>query len=345
MKTFLVTGASGFLGYNLCLYLTKKGHKVVGVDIQDFDYPALKNLDFHKGDIRDRSLMQKISKGIDVTVHCAAALPLWNRKDIFTTNVDGTKITLKTSFQGGAEMVIFISSTSVYGIPKTHPVDETYPVVGVGPYGESKIEAEHVCEDFRRKGYFVPVLRPKSFAGPWRLGVFQILCQWIREGRNIPIIGSGKNRYQLLHVDDLCDAIYFVSHSPKGKVNETFNIGATEFTTMKDDLQALLDYAGFGKKVKAIPTWLVIPVLKLFEKTGLSPLYEWIYETAYEDHYVSVDKIKKALGWKPKKSTAQVWIDTYKWYLDNYKEYEGKTGVTHRVAWDPGILNFFKHFF
>ena len=345
MKTFLITGASGFLGYNLCRYLLKGGQRVVGIDMSDFNYPEISKIKFFKGDIRDKEFLKKAMKGVDVVVHAAAALPLWSRKDILSTNIDGTRNVLEAAFDSGVERVIYISSTSVYGIPKKHPVDEKYPLVGVGPYGESKIEAEEVCLEFRRKGYCVPIIRPKTFAGPFRLGVFQILCDWVMRGKNIPIIGSGKNKYQLLHVDDLSSAIYLVATKPKKLVNDTFNVGATEFKSMKEDLQALLDYAGFGKTVVPIPSFIAIPALKLLEYLHLSPLYEWVYETADVDHYVSVDKIQKILGWKPKYTTAEVWIDTYKWYLKNYKDYEGKSGVTHRVPWNQGILRFFRIFF
>lgn len=345
-KTFLVTGSSGFLGYHVCKYLIKRSQKVRGVDIQDFDYPDIGHeVEFFKGDIRDKKLLEKVMEGVDVVIHGAAALPLWRRREIFSVNTDGTKTILQTAFDLGVKRVIFISSTSVYGIPEEHPVDENHPLRGVGPYGESKIEAEGICLGFRRKGACVPILRPKTFAGPMRLGVFQILCDWVKDGKNIPIIGKGSNKYQLLHIDDLIEAIYLVSIAAENKVNDTFNVGATEFQTMREDLQALLDYAGFGKHVIPIPSWLVIPALKTLEYLHLSPLYEWVYETADKDHYVSVDKFQRTLGWQPKKTTADVWIDTYRWYVREFKNCEKETGITHRVAWKQGILRLVKLFF
>ena len=345
-KAFLVTGASGFLGYHVCKYLVNR-HKIVrGMDVEVFDYPDIADkVTFFKGDIRDKQLLEEAMRGLDVVIHSAAALPLLHRKEIFSVNIDGTQNILQTAYDLGVGKVVFISSTAVYGIPKKHPVDENYPIKGVGPYGESKIEAERICFEFRERGLCVPILRPKTFAGPMRLGVFQILCDWVQDGKNIPIIGSGNNKYQLLHIDDLVEAIYLVSTALETKVNDTFNVAATEFKTMKVDLQTLLDCAGFGKRVIAIPSWMVIPTLKILEYLRLSPLYEWVYETAGKDHYVSVDKLHRELGWKPKKTTADVWIDTYKWYLEEYKKYEIETGITHRVAWKQGILKLVKLLF
>jgi nucleoside-diphosphate-sugar epimerase len=345
-RTFLVTGASGFLGYHVCKYLVSKGEIVRGLDIEAFDYPELADkVMFFKGDIRNRQLVEESTHGVDVVIHGAAALPLWSKREIFSVNLDGTRNILRTAYDLGLGKVIFISSTAVYGIPKEHPVDENYTQKGIGPYGETKIEAEKICLEFRKRGLCVPILRPKTFAGPMRLGVFQILCDWVQDGKNIPIIGNGNNKYQLLHIDDLVEAIYLVAMAPGNKVNDTYNVGATKFETMKADLQALLDYAGFGKRVITIPSWMVIPALKILEYLRLSPLYEWVYETAGKDHYVSVDKIQTELGWSPKKSTAEVWIDTYSWYLKECKTRKIETGVSHRAAWKQGVLGFAKLFF
>lgn len=334
------------MGYHISKYLLTKGKTVKGIDIQALDYPDITDqIAFFRGDIRDRPLLEEAMWGVDVVIHSAAALPLWPRKQVFSVNIDGMRNVLQTAYDLGVERVVFISSTAVYGIPKEHPVDENYALKGVGAYGETKIEAERICLEFRERGLCVPILRPKTFAGPMRLGVFQILCDWVHDGKNVPIIGSGNNKYQLLHIDDLVEAIYLVATVVDGKVNDTFNVGATKFRTMKADLQALLDYAGFKKHVIPIPSWMVVPALKILEYFHLSPLYEWIYETAGKDHYVSVDKLQKVLGWKPKKTTADVWIDTYRWYLAEYKNYEVETGVTHRVAWKQGILRFIKLFF
>ena len=84
--------------------------------------------------------------------------------------------------------------------------------------------------------------------------------------------------------------------------------------------------------------------LSVFEATGLSPMYKWIYGTADQDSFVSVEKAQKVLGWKPQYSNAQALIRSYKWYLDNKHTIAEGSGVTHRVAWKQGILSVFKKF-
>ena len=151
--TVLVTGGSGFLGINLIRFLRTKGVDEIRVlDIADFDYPEKGEpwLKFTLGDVRDIPAVEKITEGCDVVVHCAAALPLYSERDIYTTEVDGSKNVLNAARKFNLDRHVQISSTAVYGVPKKHPIYETDPMVGVGPYGHAKIEAEEACRAARR---------------------------------------------------------------------------------------------------------------------------------------------------------------------------------------------------
>ena len=339
-----ITGGAGFLGYHLANRLSEKFDKILILDISPIDrseYP--KNTKFFNADVRDFKTLDKIFKNTDFVIHAAAALPLWNKKDILETNIQGTKNVLEAARKNRVKRVVFISSTAVYGIPKKHPVFESDPLSGVGPYGESKIEAEKICKQYREKGMCVPIIRPKTFIGTGRLGVFQILYDWIKNGKKIPIIGNGKNRYQLLEVDDLVDAIYLMLTLPEEKVNDVFNIGAKKFKTIKEDLEELCKYAGTGSKTICIPSFIAKPALELFWLLKISPLYKWVYGTMDKDSFVSIEKAERQLGWKPRCSNAEALIRSYKWYIDHLDEIK-QSGVTHRVAWKQGILGFFKKF-
>ncbi|PJF24520.1 MAG: epimerase, partial [Phototrophicales bacterium] len=90
-KTVLITGGAGFLGINLARYLLARGHRVVSLDIADFDYPERDRVVIHKGDIRDRAAVDRAMQGVDMVVHTAAALPLYSEADIFSTDIDGTR--------------------------------------------------------------------------------------------------------------------------------------------------------------------------------------------------------------------------------------------------------------
>ena len=344
----LVTGGSGFLGINLIRYLRTKGVDEIRVlDIADFDYPEQSEpwLKFLKGDVRDVAAVERSVEGCDVVVHCAAALPLYSEEDIYTTEVDGCRNVLAACRKFGCDRMIQISSTAVYGVPKKHPIYETDPIVGVGPYGHAKIEAEEICRAAIKEGYCVSSIGPKSFTGPERLGVFALFYDWAYTGHGFPMIGSGQNRYQLMDVDDLCGAIWSAMTYPKDVVATEFNIGAKDFTTMKEDYQAVLDRAGHGKKIRGMPVKPLILILRILEKLHLSPLYPWVYETASTDSFVSIEKAEKLLDYKPKYSNKDALVRNYDWYVAHLSEFAGKSGVSHRVPWKQGLLAVAKLFF
>ncbi len=345
MARVLLTGGAGFLGINLARYLLAKDHDIVSLDIEDFAYPERDRINEITGDIRDRTLVDRAMDGVDFVIHCAAALPLYSTEAIYSTDIDGTRNVIDSARQSGVHRFIHISSTAVYGIPDHHPLCEDDPRIGVGPYGEAKVKAEDICLAYRDEGMAVTVIRPKSFVGPERLGVFALLYDWAKDGRGFPMLGDGGNRYQLLDVEDLCEAICLCMTLPEGAINDTFNIGAEVFTTMGEDYQAVLDYAGFGKKVTGLPAEPAIWLLRLLESLQLSPLYKWVYETAAKDSYVSIQKAKEQLGFRPKFSNKDALIRNYQWYLDNLDAIESQSGISHRAPWSQGILKLAKLLF
>lgn len=345
MKRWLITGGSGFLGINLIRYLLNRGFEITSLDIEEFDFPEKNRIRAILGDIRILDDVKKAMEDVDIVVHCAAALPLYPPEEIFSTDVEGTRLVIDHAYRQGIKTFIHISTTAVYGVPDHHPIFENDRLIGVGPYGEAKVKAEEVAIEYREKGMCVPVLRPKSFVGPERLGAFAMLYDWAKDGKGFPVLGKGKNLYQLLDVEDLCEAIYLCATLDPEKTNDCFNIGAKEYGTMKDDFQAVLDRAGFGRRIKVFPAKPVIFMLRILESLKLSPLYKWIYETACEESFVSVEKAEKELGLTPKFSNAQALIRNYDWYLENLNTFKEKTGITHRAPWNQGALKIAKIFF
>src|SRR6266496_4145499 len=265
-----------------------------------------------------------------MVVHAAAGLPIQaSRESIRSVNVGGTENVLRAARDSCVRRVVFISSTAVYGVPEKHPIEEDDPLVGVGWYGESKIDAEALC---RVAAVHTTIVRPKTFIGPERLGVFEILFDWIREGRRIYTLGKGHNRYQLLAVEDLVDAIVRAATVPEA-ANEVVHIGAKEFGTVKQDLQALIDHAGSDSRLTPIPVKPAELILRALELARLSPLAEWHYKTAHRDSFVDVSKAERLLGWRPRYSNAEALTRTYDWYRAN-RDRMAAAGTTHRVPWN-----------
>ena len=336
---YSISGGAGFLGLHLARRLVAEGHQVRTLDVVPLDDAGLEHsVEELRGDIRDPDGVRALVAGADVVVHAAAALPIQaSRASIRSVNVGGTENVLHAAHDAGVRRVVFISSTAVYGVPEKHPIEESDPLVGVGAYGESKIDAEGLC---RVAAVETTIIRPKTFIGTERLGVFEILFDWIREGRRIYTLGKGYNHYQLLGVEDLVDAIVRAGHEPKA-ARETFNVGATEFGTVRSDLQALIDHAGSSSRLQPIPVKPAELALRGLELMRVSPLAEWHYKTAHKDSFVDVTKAQQLLGWQPRLSNRDALIETYDWYLGN-RERVGPAGVTHRVPWNQQALGLLK---
>ena len=334
-----ISGGAGFLGLHLARRLLADGHDVRTLDVVPLDDAELeRSVQELRGDVRDPARVGELVGSADVVVHAAAALPIQaSRESIRSINVGGTENLLRVAREAGVRRVVFISSTAVYGVPEKHPIEEDDPLVGVGWYGESKIDAEALC---RVAAVETTIVRPKTFVGPERLGVFEILFDWIREGRRIYVLGKGHNRYQLLGVEDLVDAIVRAASLPEA-AGETFNVGATEFGTVRSDLQALIGHAGSASRLRPVPARPAEVALRTLELLRLSPLAEWHYKTAHRDSFVDVSRAQKLLDWQPRLSNREALIETYDWYLAN-RGRVGGAGVTHRVPWNQQALGLLK---
>ena len=118
-------------------------------------------------------------------------------------------------------------------------------------------------------------------------------------------------------MEDFCDAIYISTTIDAVSANDTFNVGAKIYTTMREDYQAVLDRAGFGKKITGVPAGFAIWMLRILNKLNISPIYPWVYETAATDSFVSIEKAERILGWEPKYSNKDALLRNYEWYIKN----------------------------
>ncbi|MFD7706349.1 NAD-dependent epimerase/dehydratase family protein [Streptomyces sp. NPDC059785] len=336
-----ITGAAGMLGGRLAERLRADGLDVRGVDLRPDP-----GVDF-VGDIRDRDLMRRALDGADVLVHAAAALPSYPDEQIRSIIVGGTKNVFAAARASGTPRVVHISSTAVYGLPSVVPTTEEYPREPVDTYSRAKAAAEEIAERYRADGMCVPVLRPKTFVGPGRMGLFSMLFEWAAEGRNFPVLGKGDVRIQMFAIDDLVDAVVTVLTAPDDVANDTYNLAAAEFGTLREDFQAVLDAAGHGKRVVGLPARPALAVLSVLQRARLSPVYGRLLHKLMDDSYVSIDKAAERLGFRPKYSNQDAVLRTYEWWttVRHRTPAEGSTGRTSRDPWRQGLLSTAKIFF
>lgn len=338
-KNVLVTGGTGFLGVHLARKFLKEDFTVTLFDLSPLDAKDLiGKVTVIKGDVRNKKQVNAALKNITHVVHAAAALPIQRTKQkIFSVNVDGTKNILEASLEHKVKRLVFISTTALYGVPKHLPETEESPLSPIGYYGESKLAAEKLCREYMAKGLSINIIRPKTFLGPERLGVFTLWFEAIYTGRRVFILGNGKNKYQLLAVSDVANAIYKATVSPVE--NEVFNIGAKEFQTWRKDLLTVIKHEKSTSKITGLPVLPSQAILRVLEWLNLSPLAAWHYLTMPVPSYVSIKKAETMLEWHPKKSNKDLFLESYLWYKKNRTKILDRKGETHRVSWNFKLLD------
>jgi nucleoside-diphosphate-sugar epimerase len=334
--TWGITGGSGFLGVHLADRLLERGVAVRTLDLEPLDHALVaRGARALVGDVRSPAAAEALCRDVEVLVHAAALLPsAGGRGKLRSVNVEGTATVLAAAAAAGVRRVIFVSSAVVYGL-EPGPRRETSAPAPIEAYGESKLEAERVCRDFRSRGLEAVVLRPQACIGPGRLGLFGILFEWIHQSRRIYTLGSGQNRYQLLAVKDLAAAIEAAAELPVA--DQTFNLGAQRFATVSEELRALIAHAASGSSVTALPAAPARALLRALTLARVSPLAPWHYLSADRDVVVDTTRAERALGWVPLSSNGGALAAAYDWYAENRARLGG-AGATHRTPWDERAL-------
>jgi nucleoside-diphosphate-sugar epimerase len=321
-----ISGGSGFLGLALARRLAADGAGVRSLDRVPLDEPGLEAF---VGDIRSGPDATRLCHGADVLVHAAAALPIRGpTRELRSVNVDGTAELLRAARKAGVRRIVVVSSAVVYGLLPA-PVSEDAEPQPIEPYGRSKLEAERMA---LAEG--AVVLRPTAFVGPGRLGVFGILFRFVSEGRRVYTLGPGRNRYQLLDVDDLVEAILLAAERPVE--GETFNVGAAEPGTVRDELEALIRHAGTQSRVTPLPARPARATLATLDLLGLSPLSRWHYASADRDVVFDTSRARALLGWTPGYTNAEALARAYDSYVMVGERQS--PGRSHREPWRERAL-------
>lgn len=340
----VVTGAAGMLGGWVVRRLHGDGWPVSGVDLRPAaDLPA--GVAHTVADVRDRTAMARAVAGAGAVVHCAGALPSYPSEQIHPVIVDGARTVLTAAREEGVPRVVHISSTSVYGLPSVVPTTEEHPCDPVDRYGHAKAAAEQVCEQFRDAGLCVPVLRPKTFLGPGRMGLFAMLFEWAEEGRHFPVLGRGDVRIQMCAVEDVVECVAVALRADPATANDTFNVAAARFGTLREDFQAVLDAAGHQRRVVSIPARPAVQVLRVLKWARISPVYDRLLHKLLADSYVSTEKAEKQLGFRPRYSNQEALLRTYEWWREQRDGDGRRSGRTSREPWSQGLLRAAKVFF
>lgn len=309
----LITGGAGFLGAHLAECLRRNGCPVRLFDLAEpaEDRPG-PDLEYLRGDIRDPAAVEKALAGARSVIHAAFASPHQSRDTLYSVNVEGARTLCGAALARGIRRVVWISSTIVTRAPRPHPFLPDSPLSRLDHYRAARTEAEAVAAEWAGRGLSIAIVRPKTFLGPGRLGAFALLFDAVRQGMGVPVLGSGDNRYQLLDIRDMAEGIRLLE---AGNAQGNFHFGAERFGTVREDLQALIDYAGTGSRLRFMPGRLARGALRAAELLNMTPFSEWHHASAGGvDSIVDISRAANELGWRPVYSNILALQAAYDWY-------------------------------
>jgi nucleoside-diphosphate-sugar epimerase len=334
----LVTGGSGYFGGGLVERLLARGDSVRVFDRHE---PARRDeLEWVAGDVRDRDALRAACEDVDVVLHNVAQVPLARDRRLFrSVNVVGTANLLVAARDAGVAKVVHTSSSAVFGIPDANPVTEDSRRRPLEDYGRAKLEAELLCQEAARAGLDVTVIRPRTILGHGRLGIMAVLFDFVADGAPVYVLSRGANRYQLVHASDLADACLRAADREGPAV---YNVGAGEFGTMRETLQALVDHAGTGSTVRSLPIGPSRAAMQGLARLGLAPFapYHWLLYG--ESLWFDITKARTELGWEPRHSNASMLVESYEWFLAHRHELDGASGSHHQSPARLGLLRALK---
>lgn len=345
MKTYLVTGGSGFFGQILSRYLVSKGHHIVNIDLvkSEFEDPAFTS---YQGDIRDLELMEKVfsSHKIDAVFHLAAMLAHERKmiKELWSSNVDGTKNVLDMCIKYGIGKIIFTSSNCLWGRNFDYPVTEEEEPAPVEIYGRSKLEGEKILMSEPDKVKSI-IFRCPTIMDEGRLGLLAILYSFVDDNKKLWMVGNGENRYQFIYAKDLARACELALDYDKGTV---FNIGSDEVKSFNYNYQYVVDHSESTSKLAHFPPRFAKFMMKLCYHLGISPLGVYQYNMISSTFIFDTTKIKRELGWQPTLKNEDMLLKSYEYYHKNREEIHNRKDVSaHNREADMGlairVLKFF----
>lgn len=317
----VVLGAAGFTGRQLVKQLVELGEEVIASDLRPRPADTPHGVPWFVADLCQPESVAGLPLSADDTVyHLAArqyhlAVPRTRRDEWFAeVNVGGTNNLLRHMSGCQCRRLVYFSTDMVYGPPKTSPVTTRHSLNPAGPYGRSKKQSEELCRQFRQDGMAISIMRPRLIVGPGRLGILEKLFALIRRGLPVPLIGSGRNRYQMVSVHDCVAAAILAVRA--GLPNREFNLGSADPPRVRDLLAELIERVGSRSVLLPSPASAVKATLALLDKLGLTLLYPDQFAIADAEYVLDISETRDVLGWAPQYRDADMLADAYRVFAE-----------------------------
>jgi UDP-glucose 4-epimerase len=305
---YLVTGGAGFIGSHLVEQLISRGDRVVILD--DLSTGTPKNLVtveskviFHKGDILDRSIVEKLVAECDYVVHLAAALGVFNivnkPLESLRTNLQGSEIVLEACDKY-RKPVLIASTSEIYGKNEKVPLNEEddriigHPLKSRWSYSEAKAVDESLAYFYYLENKLpIRIVRFFNTVGPRQVGHYgMVVPRFVSAAlKNEPlsVYGSGDQIRCFCHVADAVKGLLLVMDSDKA-IGQVFNVGNNSQISIMELAKKVIEITGSKSTIEKIA-------------------YEKAYPEGFEDmqrRVPDISKIKKVLGWEPEINLDQI---------------------------------------
>ena len=303
MKKIFITGGAGYVGSKLVPKLLKLGYEVTVLDLMIYgenvlnDHEKLKKV---KGDIRNKSLLEKIVPGHDSVIHlaCISNDPSYELNPTLgkSINYDAFEPLVKVSIESNVNRFIYASSSSVYGIKKEKNVTEDMKLEPLTDYSKFKGGCEKILNSYKSENFITTTIRPSTVCGyakRQRLDlVVNILTNHAFHNREIKVFGGDQLRPNV-HIEDMIDSYLTILTAPTKKINgQIFNVGFRNQSVneLADDVKKVI-----GNDINIVNT-----------KSDDNRSY-----------HVSSEKIKETLGFETKYTIKDAVLDLKKAFQNN----------------------------
>lgn len=317
MSRWVLIGGAGLTGLKIAEELIEMNISKSNIIIADLKN-SLSKINLQVALIEcdiSKNIIPKFKKD-DVIIHLAARqyhtkIPKRNQLAWFReVNVVGTKNIINQCIKFNVKGLIYFSTDMVYGIPNYIPLNSAHPKTPIGPYGKSKLEAEMICIESRKRGLPITILRPRLIMGKGRLGIMEKLFKAISLNRPVPLIGRGNNCYQMVSVEDCSKAaILSVKYNFP---NCELNLGSEVGPNIKKLLNFLIHTVNSKSILIPLPAFPLKIILTILEKMGLPILHKEQYKIADKNYIVDISDTYSKIRWKPKQSDTDMIVEAYK---------------------------------
>jgi len=305
-RRVLVTGGAGFVGGRLVRNLVEQGARVTVLDDLFTGQAEIipTSAQFVRGSVTDEALVRELVADSSIVFHLAARniiASTKNPRDDFETNIGGTLNVLLAARESRPDRVVYAGSTSVYGNPRSIPINEDDPVTMLSPYAVSKMGGEHYCSAFYENfGVRIAIVRYSNVYGigqrpdnPY-CGVVSKFFASALAGEPLQIHGDGMQTRDFTYIDDAVDATLMAGIHPRAE-GEVFNVG----TGIETNVNALAE---------AIGQALDRPIeISHIDRRDIDNIRRRV---------VNIEKIRRMLHWTPQITLDRGLSETARWLAD-----------------------------